>query len=465
MDINQTPLGRTPLAEDYFTIAKAAAEYLRKNSIKGDKGVYWMTAEDQKEGKKPLLDFYSGSAGIIFFFIELYDYTGETSYLEDAAAGGEYILDFLERNNWRYIGAGEFAQSKPYGKNEWSFYVGGVGGIAFAFIQLYRVTGDARYEEGARKLSEGIAGAAEETAGGLKWSGYSGINQDGGIILFLLYAAEYFKRPEWKETARRGALAIAATEVDGGNGQRRFEGITNPLKDFSGGLTGETFFPGFSYGVSGYGSVFARVYQETGDRALLEAAEKAAAYLISIATPVGEKGRLIPYWQPENPEGIHYLGFCHGPVGSSRIFVLLHRLTENKKYQDFYRALAKGITGSGAPEYHSAGYWDVHCMCCGTAGFVNHFLGLYLETGEDRYLDYALRSARVILGSASYNGNTAVWHQVFMRIWPDKISADLGYYHGSAGIASMLLRTAAILEGKFRVIRLPDEPYRASRGR
>jgi lantibiotic modifying enzyme len=461
MDSNQTPLGRTPQAADYFAIARAGAEYLRKNAIKSGKGIYWMTPGDQKEGKAPLLDFYSGSAGIIFFFIELYNYTGDKSYLEDAAAGAEYILDFLDHHNWRYTGAGEFAQVKPYSKNEWSFYVGGLGGIAFTFIQLYRATGDTRYEKGARKLSEAIAGAAEETSGGLQWSGYSGINQDGGTILFLLYAADYFKQPAWKEIARKGALAIAATEVDGGNGRRRFTGLANPLKDFSGGLSGEAFFPGFSYGVSGYGYVFARVYQETGDPSLLEAAEKTADYLISIATPVGAAGRLIPYWQPENPEGIHYLGFCHGPVGSSRIFVLLHRLTGNKKYQDFYDALAEGIVGSGAPEYHSAGYWDVHCMCCGTAGFVNHFLGLYLVTGERRYLDYALRSARVILGSAFYDGDTAAWYQVFMRIWPDKISADLGYYHGSAGIASMLLRTAAILEGKFRVIRLPDEPYPA----
>jgi hypothetical protein len=48
MDINQTPLGRTPSAVDYFTIAKAGAEYLRKNSIKTDKGIYWMSPEDQR---------------------------------------------------------------------------------------------------------------------------------------------------------------------------------------------------------------------------------------------------------------------------------------------------------------------------------------------------------------------------------------------------------------------------------
>ncbi|MDR1902462.1 MAG: hypothetical protein LBQ88_09310 [Treponema sp.] len=460
-DINQAPLGREPAAADYLNIAKAAAEYLRKNSVKDGRGIYWNTPEDQKAGKKPLLDFYSGSAGIIFYFTELYDYTKDKSYLDDAAAGADYILAQLEQNNWRYTYMGDFSKIKPYSKNEWAFYVGGVGGIAFSLLQLYRAGGGKRYEEAALKLCEGIAGAAEETAGGLKWSGYSGINQDGGTILFLLYAAAYFKRPEWKEIARRGALAVAATEVDTGNGKYRFEGLANPLKDFSGGAT-ESFFPGFAYGVSGYGYVFARVYEETGDKKFLEAAEKAADYLVSISTPVGETGRLIPYWQPENTGGIHYLGFCHGPVGSSRIFVLLHRLTGNKKYRDFYTSLAEGIVGTGAPEYHSAGYWDVHCMCCGTAGFINHFLGLHLETGEQKYLDYALRSAKVILGSANYNGNTAVWYQVFMRTSPDKIGADLGYYHGSAGIASQLLRTAAFLEGEFQVIRLPDEPYRAA---
>jgi hypothetical protein len=38
MDSNQTPLGREPLA----------AEYLRKNSVKDGKGIYWMSAENQR---------------------------------------------------------------------------------------------------------------------------------------------------------------------------------------------------------------------------------------------------------------------------------------------------------------------------------------------------------------------------------------------------------------------------------
>jgi lantibiotic modifying enzyme len=441
---------------------KSAAEHIRKNAVKGDTGVYWETPARLKAGKTPGIDFYSGSSGIILFFLELHAYTGDKSYLVDAVSGAEYILALFEKHHYDYQIKPEF-ELKPYSKNQWSFYVGGIGGIAFSLIHLYQATGDKRYKDAAFTLTGQIAGAAQKTRGGITWSGYSGINQDGGTILYLLYAANYFEHPEWKDLAKQGALAIAATETDAGGGRSHYAGLANPLQDFSKTSDGKAFFPGFSYGDSGLAYVFAKVYEETGEKKLLEAAEKAADYLIAITDPIGEKGGLIPYWQPENPEGIHYLGFCHGPVGSSRVFVLLHRLTKKEKYRDFYLRLTEGIIESGAPEYHSTGYWDCHCLCCGTAGFVNHFLGIWLETGDSRYFDYALRSARVILGSANYNGKAAVWYQVFMRTWPDIISADIGYYNGSAGIAAMLIRAAAALENRLDVIRLPDDPYPASK--
>jgi lantibiotic modifying enzyme len=207
----------------------------------------------------------------------------------------------------------------------------------------------------------------------------------------------------------------------------------------------------------------ARLYEETRNIVFLEAAEKGANYLISVAVGV-KNGRLIPHHLPYHPDDdLYYVSFCHGPAGTGRLFVLLYRLTGNQIYKEFYYDLAQGIIGIGAPEYHSAGYWNCHCQCCGTAGFLSYFLGIWLESGKEEYLQYAVRSGKVLLGSATYRDGRSVWYQAFMRTNPGSVDAVLGYSEGAAGIGVALTHLASALDGKFKALRLPDDPFKAER--
>ncbi|MDR3335794.1 MAG: hypothetical protein LBT16_01190, partial [Treponema sp.] len=348
----------------------------------------------------------------------------------------------------------------PYRNNRATFYAGGFAGVAFSLIELSKALSVPAYEEAALILTEKIAADAKPVDFGVIWTGYSGPYHDGGTILYLLYAARHFNRPEWKELAAQGGRAIISTGETYGADQVWYKGFHNILAEFNGKDPEKEsdFFPNFSYGTSGMTYVLARLYEETGDRDFLDAAEKGANYLISIAVPASQ-GRLIPYHYPDNREDVFFLGLCHGPVGSSRVFVLLHRLTKNPIYRDFYVELTQGIIGAGAPEYHSAGYWDCHCQCCGTAGFVNLFLGIWLESGGDEYLDYAVRSGKVLLGGATYDGEKAIWYQAFTRLKPDLITTDLGYMEGAAGIGVALLQLSTALGEDFTTIRLPDDPF------
>jgi lantibiotic modifying enzyme len=296
------------------------------------------------------------------------------------------------------------------------------------------------------------------------WSGRSGITQDSGTILYLLYAAAYFNEPAFRDKALEGGAALLATGVETSPGSVLYRGFYNVLQELVGGDPHDPegdFFPNFAYGTSGISYTLARLYEESKDPAWLAAAEKGAEYLISIAVPVKE-GKLIPYHYPNNEDGIFYLGFCHGPAGTARLFILLHRLTGKRKYRDFADELTQGMIGAGAPEYHSAGYWDVHCLCCGTAAFVHYFLGLWMEYREPRYLEYGLRSGKVLLGSAHYDGKHASWYQAFMRSEPGNISADIGYFDGAAGIGAALLQVSQALKQRLAVIRLPDDPFLSS---
>ncbi|MDR2106187.1 MAG: hypothetical protein LBP24_02125 [Coriobacteriales bacterium] len=458
------PLEADASAEDFLNAAKAAGDYLRTFATEGEQGIYWRQesgqAPDQAPEAAPQIDFYTGNAGIIVFYLQLAAVTGDTSYLEDALRGGEYIVSELRRTNYAYPITSGFADFEPYRNNESTFYAGGFSGVAFALVELAKATGNRDFDEVAYLLTEKVASLAQPAPAGVLWTGYSGTNHDAGTIHYLLYAARHFDQPAWRELAAQAGRAIIATGVREQSGGVRYQGFKNLLDYIVDDSGAEQFFPGYAYGTAGMSFALARLYEETGEAAFLEAAREGAEYLISIAQPV-RAGKLIPYMQPENPEHIFYLGLCHGPVGSARLFYSLGYLADDERYRQFYLDLVRGIIGAGAPEYHSSGYWHTHCQCCGTAGFVNLFLGTWLKTGSEEFLDYATRSGKALLGDATVLEGRAVWYQAFSRIDPDLISADLGYMNGAAGIGVALLQLHSALAGRFITIRLPDDPFDA----
>jgi lantibiotic modifying enzyme len=119
-----------------------------------------------------------------------------------------------------------------------------------------------------------------------------------------------------------------------------------------------------------------------------------------------------------------------------------------------------GIESVGAPERQSVGFWNTQCFCCGHAGLVQFFVGLYQGLGDKRYLDLARRTAAVILGEKEDNADgTTQWPMAFWRIKPDFLTVDLGYYDGQAGIASALLQLYLCETGHFHWNRLIDDPF------
>jgi lantibiotic modifying enzyme len=219
----------------------------------------------------------------------------------------------------------------------------------------------------------------------------------------------------------------------------------------------EAHMPGFAYGTAGISYTLARLYQETGDKAFLDGARAGAAYVTAVAHTRGNLA-LIPHRIPEW-NNLFYLGHCHGVVGTSKLFYLLHDITGESVYAEWHEKLIQGLLGTGAPEIHSPGYWHCFSWCCGTAGFINLFTGIYLKKKEDRYLDYARRCGDVILGEASVDGGGARWYQMFKRIVPDEVTAEPGYGSGAAGIGTALIHLFLAEQGRSPIIRFPDEPY------
>ncbi len=141
--------------------------------------------------------------------------------------------------------------------------------------------------------------------------------------------------------------------------------------------------------------MLARLYQETNEQAFLDAAIAGVEHLKSIAT-LEDDAALIYYRSPDFTD-LYYLGYCHGPVGTSRTFYLLHEITGDDRYLEWVVRLARGVIRSGVPEMQTPGLWNVVCQCCGTAGIADFFTGLALVTNNEEYLTFAERVAAVTL--------------------------------------------------------------------
>jgi lantibiotic modifying enzyme len=460
MPLIARPIDREIEVADYLQAAIGIAENLKQHEKISEYGKYWVTLPDS-DG--PQIDFYSGSAGIILFFIELAKATGDESYLAEAVSGTELILHLAGEHEKKLSGLKQ-QQSWLSATNANSYL-----NIAFTFIELAKVTQDKRYDNFAKDVIEEVIEQAETVEAGLIFSGIGDVGQDAGIVLNLLDYSKYFNEPGWVAVAVKAADAILATEIQAGPDGARYPGYKNLFErirdgDWSGKVTFDPsfftrFFPNFNHGVSGVGFVFAKLYGVTKDEKYLVAARKAAQFVQDIAVDFGE-GKLIPYLQPNNDEGIFYLSYCHGPAGTSRLYYELYVQTGEVKYLEFFEELFEGIVATGAPEKHSSGYWNNHSQCCGTAGILHGFLGAYFVTADEKYLGYAKRTAEVILGEATVEDSGAYkWYQAWSRQDPDVIENILGFNQGDAGLGDAFLELDGAITKTFEAVRLYDDPF------
>ncbi|HBC27866.1 MAG TPA: hypothetical protein DC013_10685 [Ruminococcaceae bacterium] len=439
---------------DYLKGAKAAASWIRSVEKEAEGGSFWVSHPERgdQEGQ---IDIYHGSAGILLFFLQLADATGDPSYLEDAKRGGDYILNRLGKYGYEYLSSSLGGPHYREG-TRWTFLSGGSAGVAFALTELYKALHLEKYKDAAVRITDAVTAHAEKVEGGVLWSGKSGVNFDSGTILYLLYASKFFHRPDWKETAVQAGKAILTTGRKQEKGTK-YVGFVNMVKAMAGIKDDSYHVPNFAYGTSGICYTFARLYQETGEKAFLDAAKEGAKYLTSIAH-VENGAALIPYRLPDL-DTLYYLSNCHGVCGTARLFYLLHEITGEETYWEWTKMLAQGIIATGAPELHSPGYWHCFSYCCGTAGFTDLFLGLWLKTGDKKYLEYARRTGEVMLTEAHVEEGKASWYQMFKRIVPDEVTQEAGFYSGAAGIGAALIQLFLAKDQKAPLLRFPDEPY------
>jgi lantibiotic modifying enzyme len=394
---------------------------------------------------------YAGAAGIVLFLLELADATGDPAYRADALAGA------------RFLAGGWAEQADPTLHH-------GLAGQVFAMAETAWATGDDQVESAARAAADRIVRGVrtiEGEAGGIGWTGDPALRGDGGIVLALLHAAGMLGVPAYEQVAIEAGERIAALAVPG----HMFGG--DSCADFP----TDAVTPGFLPGTAGSAFLLARLYGVTGDDRFLAGARRGADFVRAVSV-VTDRCALIPHHVPQGG-ALHYLGYCSGSAGVARTFHELYRVTGDPGDLDWLERLAHGIVQSGAAERRSAGYWNVACQCCGTAGLIELFAGLWAATGERSHLDFALTLADDLLAHATggdqddppaqaAGGDRLRWYQAYRRLRPAEVTADTGYMVGAAGIGAALLHLEAALRAldpasgePRRLILLPDNPFPA----
>ena len=437
-------------APSYLFAAKETARWIQSAERSTPHGTLWLPEPDHPEKATTYFatpTLYTGTSGIVLFLIELGKATGDASYLDQARKGSDHILA-----TWHDV---KTFQGPLQFKNSYLDFNHGLAGVAFTLYQSSVAFNDQRYRDGALAITKLIVDAAEPAGAGVEWIGNpSPVVGDGSLALYLIWAARAFGNQSYLDLAARAGKRFVETADVEPQGTLKWNAVKNLFGP------GDAYNPNYEGGTAGPAFVLARLYRETHEPQFLDAAKKGARHLEALATVNGDSALLFYRSDLKN---IFYLGYCSGPVGTARGFFELYQLTKEREYLDWTERLARGVTESGIPEKLTPGLWNVVCQCCGNAGIIDFFVGLWATTHKTEYLAFAKRVAdQTISRATNLDGKGYCWYQAWTRVKPWEVTAETGYFIGGSGVGSALLHLHTAEQKQYAPILFPDSPFIAT---
>jgi lantibiotic modifying enzyme len=419
-------MGAERTERPYLEAALKAEKWIAGTAVAGREGTAWPA--DPKDPKSVNSTLYAGNPGVVLFYLELYAATGDKDYLKKASAGADFLIAGLP-------------EEKTMGLYE------GLAGIGFALREIYKASNEQKYQEAFLECLKRIQKEARPVGKGIDWSGPTDIiSGSAGIGLFLLQEPAELNDNRLIELASQAGARLAELGKTENGGLKWAMDENFPR-----------LMPNFSHGTAGVAYFLATLYEKTKGKEYLDAALAGAKYLLSVAKTDGD-ACLVFHNEPDGKD-LYYLGWCHGPVGTARLFYRLYRITKDASWLDWVKRSANGVMESGIPEKQTPGFWNNAGICCGLAGVADFFLSLYETTRDKKYLDFCKRITGKLLASASGEGEGLKWVQAEHRTRPELLIAQTGLMQGAAGIGLYLLHLDALERGQRTKIVLPDTPY------
>jgi lantibiotic modifying enzyme len=289
------------------------------------------------------------------------------------------------------------------------------------------------------------------------WTGANALLGDGGVIIGLLEAARRLGEVRYLEAAVAAGLGILAEEQHDELGSW-WSGLDGTLLGLPAGLE----LDGFELGTIGIAYAFAKLADATGDERFRSAATRAADHVAAGATVVGDAAVV------SRIGGTYSFGYCTGSSGAIRSFLGVYRATGDERYLEWALRFGRGILRSGVPGRQTPGNAWVFHQCCGSAAVLESFVGLWLETGDRLWLDAANAQADDLLIRSVADEKGRRWYSESHVLPTGTLKAEVGHQVGASGIALSLLRLhlanqADAAGAPFTTLRLPDDPFRSVR--
>ncbi len=433
--------------EQLLDVARRAERWIDTHRKDTEHGIVWGLADEAPE--RFVHTLYSGSAGIALFYLELHRATGEAGYLDRARRAGTELV--------HKVGTIDSLPCAP---------MGGWMGYCFVLNEIATATGDASMAAAARYCAGRQRDSAQPIGNGIGWvqempyaklTGHKGTREiydvaegAAGAGLYFLYAHEHGVHPEALEWAQLAAerLLEVAQPAEGGLRWQLMNDIPWPFDA-----------PNFAHGTAGVSYFMARLHEIVGDQRYLDAALAGAGHVMAMAEPVEGGGHLVPHILDDGRPNRFYLGMCHGPAGTGRLFYLLGEITGDATWRDWGRGLDDGLVAQGAPEQRTRGFWNNISQCCCDAGIGDHAVNLYRAGGDPFYLDLAQRVGDELVRRSKGDADTCCWPQAEHRTQPDFIQTQTGYMQGAAGVGSFFVHLATTMGGAPVKIQFPDSPF------
>lgn len=394
-------------------------------------GTSWPADPERPDARPTTL--YSGSAGVVLFLLELHRFTGEARWLEHAGSGADHLAASLPER---------FAAPGSPGEGLYT----GLAGVGFALAETYRSTGDERYRVAAVRCCELLHEGAIQRPAGVAWSDTTDVvSGSAGAGFFLLYSAARLGRSQDLGLAARAGrhLLAVAEEAEGGLRWRMDPSSTRLM-------------PNFSHGTAGVAAFLAALHRATGDGDFHAAAAAGARHLLAIGECGGGLCRV--HHHAPGGEDLFYVGFCHGPAGTARLFDELARGTRRLEWREWRRSCGRSVLASGIPERQVDGFWNNVGQCCGSAGIAEFLLDLNEDLGQEEFRELADRLTADLLARGARDERGLRWVHAEHRARPELLQAQTGYMQGAAGVGLWLLHDHAARVGRGDRIRLPDDP-------
>ncbi|MHC4780409.1 MAG: lanthionine synthetase LanC family protein, partial [Planctomycetota bacterium] len=351
------------LAVDYLGVATEVGDSLVHTARKEGKARWWSQyaggPETLTEEKRNYpVSLYSGITGTGYFLLNLYRVTGNRKFLSAASGAGWRLVEIAKPTaggGVKWEGTTDRKGRPIPDGTRYGLYDGNAG-IGLFLMHLFRETKEKAFEKAALAAYQRILGEATEEKGGLHWT-YSFtdiIGGESGIGLCLAEMGRLTEDKRYGEAAlKTGTWLLATADREGGTFRWAKYG---------------SFDPNFSHGTSGIAFFLASM--DGGE--FSGPARSAARWVEKQGTPCEGEGTLWRYYAEPPPKGKRNWvmnSWCHGAPGTIRLFILLHRVSGEKKWLDAALKGGGGIRHSLQLSKEKIFYYNP-TYCCGAAGCI-----------------------------------------------------------------------------------------------